>query len=84
MDGAIVVVAGSEGQMPQTREHLLLSRQIGRYIFIPQNTKSCIVYYTYCMSSEPCNKYTDIMLSFALTLYLCIGITIFFHFIFSF
>lgn len=29
MDGAIVVVAGSEGQMPQTREHLLLSRQIG-------------------------------------------------------
>uniref|UniRef100_A0A8D8VA18 protein-synthesizing GTPase n=1 Tax=Cacopsylla melanoneura TaxID=428564 RepID=A0A8D8VA18_9HEMI len=29
MDGAIVVVAGSEGQMPQTREHLLLSKQIG-------------------------------------------------------
>lgn len=29
MDGAILVVAGSEGQMPQTREHLLLSKQIG-------------------------------------------------------
>lgn len=29
MDGAIVVVAASEGQMPQTREHLLLSKQIG-------------------------------------------------------
>jgi elongation factor Tu len=29
MDGAILVVAGSEGQMPQTREHLLLSRRIG-------------------------------------------------------
>ena len=29
MDGAILVVAGSEGQMPQTREHLMLSKQIG-------------------------------------------------------
>ncbi|CAG2118003.1 unnamed protein product [Medioppia subpectinata] len=29
MDGAVLVVAGSEGQMPQTREHLMLSRQIG-------------------------------------------------------
>ncbi|KAI1950806.1 translation elongation factor Tu [Ophidiomyces ophidiicola] len=29
MDGAVVVVAASDGQMPQTREHLLLARQIG-------------------------------------------------------
>ncbi|KAJ9239161.1 hypothetical protein DTO271D3_8701 [Paecilomyces variotii] len=29
MDGAIVVVAASDGQMPQTREHLLLARQVG-------------------------------------------------------
>ncbi|XP_043233032.1 elongation factor Tu, mitochondrial-like [Amphibalanus amphitrite] len=29
MDGAILVVAANDGQMPQTREHLLLARQIG-------------------------------------------------------
>ncbi|RDD41123.1 Elongation factor Tu, mitochondrial [Trichoplax sp. H2] len=29
MDGAILVVAGTEGQMPQTREHLLLAKQVG-------------------------------------------------------
>ena len=29
MDGAILVVAGSDGIMPQTREHLLLARQVG-------------------------------------------------------
>lgn len=29
MDGAILVVAASEGSMPQTREHLLLAKQIG-------------------------------------------------------
>ncbi|KAG7506052.1 elongation factor Tu, mitochondrial [Solea senegalensis] len=29
MDGCILVVAGTDGQMPQTREHLLLARQIG-------------------------------------------------------
>ncbi len=29
MDGAIVVVAASEGPMPQTREHILLARQVG-------------------------------------------------------
>ena len=30
MDGAILVVAATDGPMPQTREHILLSRQIGR------------------------------------------------------
>ncbi|CAO3645237.1 unnamed protein product [Cunninghamella blakesleeana] len=29
MDGAIIVVSATDGQMPQTREHLLLSRQVG-------------------------------------------------------
>merc|ERR1712157_470113 len=29
MDGGILVVSGVDGQMPQTREHLLLSSQIG-------------------------------------------------------
>jgi len=29
MDGAIVVVSATDGQMPQTREHLLLVRQVG-------------------------------------------------------
>ena len=29
MDGAVIVVAASDGQMPQTREHLLLARQVG-------------------------------------------------------
>ncbi|CAE6521823.1 unnamed protein product [Rhizoctonia solani] len=29
MDGAIIVVSASDGQMPQTREHLLLARQVG-------------------------------------------------------
>ena len=29
MDGAIIVVAGTDGPMPQTREHILLSRQVG-------------------------------------------------------
>lgn len=28
MDGAILVVAASEGPMPQTREHILLARQV--------------------------------------------------------
>lgn len=29
MDGAIIVVAATDGQMPQTREHLLLAKQTG-------------------------------------------------------
>lgn len=29
MDGAILVVSSSDGAMPQTREHLLLARQVG-------------------------------------------------------
>jgi elongation factor Tu len=29
MDGAILVVAGTDGPMPQTKEHILLARQVG-------------------------------------------------------
>lgn len=29
MDGAIMVVSATDGQMPQTREHLLLAKQVG-------------------------------------------------------
>ncbi len=29
MDGAILVLASTDGPMPQTREHILLSRQVG-------------------------------------------------------
>src|SRR5437016_12528305 len=29
MDGAILVVAATDGPMPQTREHVLLARQVG-------------------------------------------------------
>ena len=29
MDGAILVVAATDGAMPQTREHILLARQVG-------------------------------------------------------
>src|SRR5881227_2727885 len=29
MDGAILVVAATDGPMPQTREHILLARQVG-------------------------------------------------------
>jgi elongation factor Tu len=29
LDGAIIVVSATDGQMPQTREHLLLAKQVG-------------------------------------------------------
>ena len=29
MDGAILVCAATDGPMPQTREHILLARQVG-------------------------------------------------------
>ena len=38
MDGAILVCAASDGPMPQTREHILLSRQVGvPYIVVFMN-----------------------------------------------
>ncbi len=32
MDGAILVVSAADGPMPQTREHILLARQVGRAV----------------------------------------------------
>ncbi len=29
MDGAILIVSAADGPMPQTREHILLARQVG-------------------------------------------------------
>ena len=29
MDGAILVVSAADGPMPQTKEHILLARQVG-------------------------------------------------------
>ena len=38
MDGAILVVSASDGPMPQTREHILLARQVGvPYIIVYPN-----------------------------------------------
>jgi elongation factor Tu len=48
MDGAILVVSAADGPMPQTREHILLARQVGvPYIIVFMNkatwstTRSC-------------------------------------------
>ncbi|WP_250146581.1 elongation factor Tu, partial [Escherichia coli] len=35
MDGAILVVAATDGPMPQTREHILLGRQVGVHVDCP-------------------------------------------------
>ena len=38
MDGAIMVVAATDGPMPQTREHILLARQVGvPYVMVALN-----------------------------------------------
>ena len=38
MDGGILVVSASDGPMPQTREHILLARQVG----VPAGTPTCL------------------------------------------
>ena len=43
MDGAILVVAATDGPMPQTREHVLLARQVGvPYIVVALNKSDMI------------------------------------------
>ena len=38
MDGAVLVVSAADGPMPQTREHILLARQVGvPYIVVYMN-----------------------------------------------
>ena len=39
MDGAILVVSAADGPMPQTREHILLARQVGVPYIIVFRTK---------------------------------------------
>jgi translation initiation factor IF-2 len=41
MDGAILVVAATDGVMPQTREHLLLAKQIGINHIVVYINKVC-------------------------------------------
>ncbi len=43
MDGAILVVSAADGPMPQTREHILLARQVGvPYIVVFLNTTDMV------------------------------------------
>ena len=43
MDGAILVVAATDGPMPQTREHVLLARQVGvPYIVVALNKADAV------------------------------------------
>ena len=34
MDGAILVVAATDGTMPQTKEHLLLANQVSPFVLL--------------------------------------------------
>lgn len=43
MDGAILVVAATDGCMPQTKEHLLLAKQIGIQHLVVFINKVCHV-----------------------------------------
>ena len=43
MDGAILVVSAADGPMPQTREHILLSRQVGVPYIVVYLNKSDMV-----------------------------------------
>jgi elongation factor Tu len=43
MDGAILVVSAADGPMPQTREHILLSRQVGVPYIVVYVTKADMV-----------------------------------------
>ena len=45
MDGAILVVSAEDGPMPQTREHILLSRQVGvpkMVVFLNKINSTCV------------------------------------------
>src|SRR5213595_1036991 len=43
MDGAILVVSATDGPMPQTREHILLARQVGvPYIVVALNKSDAV------------------------------------------
>jgi len=49
MDGAILVVAADDGAMPQTREHLLLARQVSVPAIVVYLNKTDLVKDNYCL-----------------------------------
>jgi len=51
MDGAIVVVAATDGTMPQTREHMLLAKQVLRCLLsVSHLTMFCTLLELNCVS----------------------------------
>ena len=52
MDGAILVVAATDGPMPQTREHILLARQVGVPAIVVFLNKCDMVEDAECSSSS--------------------------------
>jgi hypothetical protein len=47
MDGAILVVSGADGPMPQTKEHILLAKQVGvpnMVVFLNKQDMVCCVW----------------------------------------
>ena len=60
MDGAILVVSAPDGPMPQTREHILLARQVGvpaivvflnKVDMIARRTRSCWTWWSWSCAS---------------------------------
>ena len=55
MDGAILLVAATDGMMPQTREHILLAKQASTYIFSQSSKQQLEMLVTSCcITSQPC------------------------------
>ena len=58
MDGAILVVAATDGVMAQTKEHILLSRQVGvPYIVVFMNKCDMVGFSGENMSAQDMNEY---------------------------
>jgi elongation factor Tu len=55
MDGAILVVAATDGPMPQTREHILLGRQVGipRMELVDMEVRDLLSFYEYDGDNTP-------------------------------
>ena len=64
MDGAILVVAATDGTMPQTREHMLLAKQVIIICFTCTLLRLC-TYVHSCLRHVFCKVYVNV----------CIGIS---------